>query len=115
MQNLFISPRQQSVYQLSIICPSMSLGIARHEIRSQAQKHGLRIQQWREQPQPIAKDTSHTLAPWLISADFRCGSETCMHFLQGIAQRLATLPLTRVKVDCLSTPAPAARSRVSAL
>ncbi|MBM2884393.1 hypothetical protein [Chromobacterium amazonense] len=107
MQNLFTSPRQQQIYQLSILCPSMSLGVARREIRSQAQKHGLRIQQWLEQPQPARQGASHTLAPWLISADFRCGSETCMHFLQSVAQRLATLPLTRVKLDCLSASTPA--------
>ncbi|QEL55842.1 hypothetical protein [Chromobacterium paludis] len=104
MQNLSLHPRQLNVYQLSILCPSMSLGLARREIRSLAQKHGLRIQQWQEQAQAAEPGASHSLIPWLISADFRCGAETGMNFLQGIAQRLATLPLTRIRLDCLSTP-----------
>ncbi|OBU88008.1 hypothetical protein [Chromobacterium subtsugae] len=114
MQNLFTTPRNQQLYQLSIICPSMSLGAARREIRTLAQKHGLRIQQWQEQPQPAARESRHTLTPWLICADFRCGSEACMHFLQGIAQRLATMPLTRVKLDCLSLPPSGMRRPASA-
>ncbi|AUH50389.1 hypothetical protein CXB49_05970 [Chromobacterium sp. ATCC 53434] len=88
----------------------MSLGMARREIRTLAQKHGLRILQWLEQPQEAEAGTSHTLAPWLICADFRCNTETCMHFLQGVAQRLATLPLIRVKLDCLSLPPTANRA-----
>lgn len=43
-------------------------------------------------------------APWLISADFRSDSTACMHFLQSVAQRLTTLPLTQVKLECLSLP-----------
>ncbi|WP_434634254.1 hypothetical protein [Chromobacterium sp. CV08] len=110
MQKSFTRQHPRQIYQLSILCPSMSLGMARREIRALAQKHGLRIQQWLEQPQAAEPDTCHTLAPWLICADFRCNTETCMHFLQGVAQRLATLPLIRVKLDCLSLPPAANRA-----
>ncbi|UTH74316.1 hypothetical protein [Chromobacterium sp. IIBBL 290-4] len=111
MQNLFVRPRQQQIYQLSIICPSMSLGHARREIRGLIQKNGLRIQQWLEQPQAVATGSSPALSPWLISADFRCSSETCMHLLQGIAVRLGSMPLTRIKLDCLSAFANDHRAR----
>ncbi|MBX9297388.1 hypothetical protein [Chromobacterium piscinae] len=110
MQNPFLNPRQQQRYQLSIACPAMSLGAARRELRGQALKHGLRILQWREQPQAPARGAILAAAPWLISADFRSDSTSCMHFLQGIAQRLTTLPLTQVKLECLSLPPTANRA-----
>ncbi|MBA8734824.1 hypothetical protein [Chromobacterium violaceum] len=104
MQNPFLNPRQQQRYQLSIACPSMSLGAARRELRGQALKHGLRILQWQEQPQTPPRGGIVGTAPWLISADFRSDSTACMHFLQSVAQRLTTLPLTQVKLECLSLP-----------
>ncbi|AXE28522.1 hypothetical protein DK842_00415 [Chromobacterium phragmitis] len=109
MQNLFLNPRQQQRYQLSIACPAMSLGAARRELRGQALKHGLRILQWQEQPQAPARGASIGGAPWLISADFRSDSAACMHLLQGIVQRLTSLPLTQVKLECLSLPPAANR------
>lgn len=85
-------------YQLSIVCPALSLKAARREIRAVAQGHGLRVSHWSESP--VANEPGLS-EPWRVATEFRGPSENCASFLQAVLQRLSVLNLARVTLDCV--------------
>jgi len=96
--------RQLNNYQLSIICPALSLKLTRREIRTVLMDCGLKASQWDEELLCADPADFGAPAPWMVTVEFKSQSENCMHFLQLIVTRLTPLPLVRVRLDCLPPP-----------